>query len=126
MGRKQLCGPLEDVNESILTYRSNVRMSPSNYVQRDDSTNSSNNSKIISFQYDRFLSFHNDKLKSLNRVSNAFVTEVYTWGTNLNYTSGFASATGKSRPELLEFFEKKNEVIIEVRNYTIVMKPSLD
>lgn len=70
----------------------------------------------MGFQYDKFISLYEDKLSNLNRVCNAFATEVYAWGTNLNYTSGFASVRGKSHPEFLEFFEKKNEIIVEVKS----------
>lgn len=47
-------------------------------------------------------------------LSNAFTTEVHTWGTNQNYTLGFGVDSGKGSPEYLEFFEKKNEIIIDV------------
>lgn len=38
-------------------------------------------------------------------------TEVYTWGTNVNYTSGFGAGNSKICPEFLEYFEKKNEIV---------------
>ena len=70
-------------------------------------------------QYGDFISFSNQKLDTLRRGCYAFATEVYCWGTNSNYTSGFGSESAKSEPEFLEFFERKNEIIVDVRDERI-------
>lgn len=62
------------------------------------------------------------KLEYLNIISNSFSTEVFTWGSNHNYTIGFGAETSKTYPEFLEFFEKKNEIIIEVFLRYVVLK----
>lgn len=85
------------------------------------------NREIImnSFQvsYNSLCKIAEDKRDRMNAVGNSYFTEVYTWGTNHNYTNGVGAERGRKAPEYLEFFEKRNEAIIDVRGsiYTNVL-----
>ncbi|XKL59654.1 hypothetical protein PGB90_000670 [Kerria lacca] len=106
---------LENVNLVFISYSMQTEItSKYNSIYSVSNTLNEKTMDTAETSYDHLYKMSITKLEYLNIISNSFSTEVFTWGSNHNYTIGFGAETSKTYPEFLEFFEKKNEIIIEI------------